>query len=158
MTLGQRLKIVRTEAKLSLEKVGSYFNITAQTLSRYENGERRPDNEFLNDFGKRFKLSGDWLLYGDPPMRKTTNADKNINDSFYELVDLIKATEITKDIPEIGIIGDYIAKITEDNPDNFILMLKYMLKYAPVRKSMFQFFYLFQKPLIDEGIKLLQEG
>jgi len=159
MTIGQRLKLVRTEAKLSLEKTCVFFGITAQTLSRYENGERRPDNEFLSEFGRHFKLSGDWLLYGESPMRKTTNADKSIKDSFFELTQLINANK-SKDIPLTDIIedGDYIGKMTDDNPDNFILMLEYMLKYAPVRKNMFQFFFLFQKPYIDEGIKLLKQG
>jgi transcriptional regulator with XRE-family HTH domain len=157
MTIGQRLKLIRNEAKLSLEKTGAIFDITAQTLSRYENGERRPDNEFLREFGKHFKLSGDWLLYGEPPMRKTINLDKSIEESFFELTHLINA----KKAPDVAIpdkLGDYLGKITDDNPDNFILMIEYMLKYASVRKSMFQFFYLFQKPQIDEHLKFLKEG
>lgn len=142
---------------MSLEKTGAIFDITAQTLSRYENGERRPDNDFLREFGKHFELSGDWLLYGEPPMRKATNLDKTIKESFFELIHLINA----KKVPDIAVpdyLGDYLGKITEDNPDSFILMFEYMLKYAPVRKNMFQFFFLFQKPMIDESLKLLQEG
>ena len=62
------------------------------------------------------------------------------------------------EVPIPDVLGDCLGKITEDNPDSFILMFEYMLKYAPVRKNMFQFFFLFQKPMIDEGIKLLQQG
>lgn len=157
MTIGDRLKLIRTEAKLSLEKTGAFFDITAQTLSRYENGLRTPDNDFLRDFGKHFKLSGDWLLYGEPPIRRTTNLDKSIKESFFELTHLINAKK-APDVPIPDTLGDYLGKITEDNPDNFILMFEYMLKYAPVRKNMLQFFFLFQKPMIDEGLKLLEEG
>jgi len=157
MDIGKRLKLVRNEAKLSLDKAGAIFGITAQTLSRYENGERRPDNDFLRDFGTYFNLSGDWLLYGDPPMRKTTNLDKSIKESFLELTHLINTTKVP-DISVPDTLGDYLGKLTEDNPDNFLLMFEYMLKYAPVRKNMFQFFYFFQKPLIDDSLKLLKEG
>ena len=157
MTIGQRLKLVRKEAKLSLEKAGAIFYVTSQTLSRYENGERRPDNDFLREFGKHFNLSGDWLLYGEPPMRKTTNLDKTIKESFFELTHLINAKK-APDVPIPDTLGDYLAKMTEYNPDSFILMFEYMLKYAPVRKNMFQFFFLFQKPMIDEGLKLLEQG
>jgi transcriptional regulator with XRE-family HTH domain len=157
MTIGQRLKLIRTEAKLSLEKTGALFDITAQTLSRYENGERRPDNDFLREFGKHFNLSGDWLLYDEPPMRKSTDLDRSIKESFFELTHLINAKKVS-DVPIPDALGDFLGTITEDNPDNFILMFEYMLKYAPVRKNMFQFFFLFQKPMIDEGLKLLQQG
>ena len=159
MTIGQRLKLIRTEAKLSLEKTGALFDITAQTLSRYENGERRPDHDFLRDFGKYFKLSGDWLLYGEPPIRKSTDLDKSIKEAFLELTHLInikKIPDIT--LSETDTMGDYLRSITKDNPDNLILMLEYMLKYVPVRKNMLQFFFLFQKPMIDESLKLLKQG
>ena len=157
MTIGARLKLIRNEAKLSLEKAGAIFDITAQTLSRYENGVRTPDNDFLREFGKHFKLSGDWLLYDEPPMRKATDMDKSIKVSFFELTHLINAKK-APDVPIPDTLGDFLGNITEDNPDNFILMFEYMLKYASVRKNMFQFFFLFQKPQIDERLKFLKEG
>jgi transcriptional regulator with XRE-family HTH domain len=157
MTIGARLKLIRNEAKLSLEKAGAIFDITAQTLSRYENGVRTPDNDFLRDFGKHFKLSGDWLLYGEPPIRKATNLDKDIKESFLELTHLIDA----KKVPDVGLpqkIGDSLERVTQDLPENFLIMFEYMLKYASVRKNMFQFFFLFQKPQIEERLKFLEEG
>ena len=56
MTIGARLKYVRNRFEMSLESTASIFDITAQTLSRYENGRRSPDNEFLEQFGKHFNL------------------------------------------------------------------------------------------------------
>jgi transcriptional regulator with XRE-family HTH domain len=157
MTIGDRLKLVRNEAKLSLEKAGAIFYITAQTLSRYENGTRTPDNDFLRDFGKHFKLSGDWLLYGEPPIRKGDNLDKNIKESFFELTHLINA----KKVPDVGLpekLGESLERVAQDLPENYLIMFEYMMKYASVRKNMFQFFFLFQKPMIDEQIKFLEKG
>ncbi len=157
MTIGDRLKLIRNEAQLSLEKAGAIFDITAQTLSRYENGVRTPDNDFLRDFGKYFKLSGDWLLYGEPPIRKGDNLDKNLKESFFELTHLVNARKV----PDVGLpekLGDSLERVTQDLPENYLIMLEYMMKYASVRKSMFQFFFLFQKPMIDDQIKFLEKG
>ena len=157
MTIGDRLKLIRNEAQLSLEKAGAIFDITAQTMSRYENGVRTPDNDFLRDFGKHFKLSGDWLLYGEPPIRKGDNLDKNLKESFFELTHLINARKV----PDVGLpekLGESLERVTQDLPENYLIMFEYMMKYASVRKSMFQFFFLFQKPMIDDQIKFLEKG
>jgi transcriptional regulator with XRE-family HTH domain len=141
MTIGARLKLIRKKNNLKLKEAGEIFDITAQTLSRYENGQRTPDNDFLETFGKYFKLSGDWLLYGEPPIYRAADLDRDIKESFLELSHLINS----KEAPGIDI------------PENFLLLLKYMLKYPRVRQSIFQFFYLFQKPLIDEHPEFLEK-
>lgn len=151
MTIGARLKLVRNRFKLNLEKTAAIFDITAQTLSRYENGRRTPDNDFLESFGKHFRLSGDWLLYGEAPIFKASDLDKDVKEVFLELSSLISS----KKNHEIAIPKVYnipLETMGEDIPDNFVLMLEYMLKDAEVRKNMFQFFFLFQKPGADERL------
>ena len=155
-TIGERLKMIRTRNNLKLKEAGAIFDITAQTLSRYENGQRTPDNEFLEYFGKHFNLSGDWLLYGEPPIYRADDLDRNVKESFLELSHLINS----KDVPDIALpekLDFSMEKITNDMPENFILLLKYMLKYPRVRKGIFQFFYFFQKPLIDEYTEFLEQ-
>ena len=157
MTIGARLKLVRNKAKLNLEKTAALFDITAQTLSRYENMRRTPDNEFLEAFGKHFNLSGDWLLYGEPPIFKAAEMDKDLKEVFVELSQLINSKKVPNiDIPDK--LGAFMEKISEDTPENFLIMLEYMHKFASVRKNIFQFFYLFQKPMMDERIKFLEQG
>jgi transcriptional regulator with XRE-family HTH domain len=155
MTIGARLKLIRTKFKLSLEKTGVLFDVTAQTLSRYENGKRTPDNDFLESFGKHFKLSGDWLLYGAPPIFKASDLDKDVKEAFVELSSLLSTKGSHKDIiPEVLRVS--MEKLTEDTPENFIMMLEYMLKDEAVRKDMFQFFHLFQKPPADKRMETLE--
>ncbi|MGD2090028.1 MAG: helix-turn-helix transcriptional regulator [Candidatus Aminicenantes bacterium] len=147
MTIGARLKMIRKSKELKLIEVGKIFDITAQTLSRYENDQRTPDNDFLEAFGKYFNLSGNWLLYNEPPIYKTDIQDRDIKESFLELSNLISS----KDVHDIDIPTelDFSQKITSDNPENYLLLIKYMLKYPIIRKGIFQFFYLLLKPLID---------
>ena len=158
MTIGARLKYVRNRFEMSLESTASIFDITAQTLSRYENGRRSPDNEFLEQFGKHFNLSGNWLLYGEAPVFKATEeSGKDINEAFYELSSLIGVKKVNDiDLLDKLKLKIPLEKLTEDSPENYILLFEYMMKYEEVRKAMFQFFYVFQKPAADERAEVLK--
>jgi transcriptional regulator with XRE-family HTH domain len=149
MTIGARLKAIRKAEKLKLIEVGKLFDITAQTLSRYENNQRTPDNDFLEAFGKHFNLSGNWLLYNEPPIYRTDEKERDIKESFLELSNLINY----KDVIDI----DMTEKITDNTPENFLLLIKYMLQYPIIRKGIFQFFYLLLKPMIDNHPELSEQ-
>ncbi len=149
MTIGARLKAIRKAEKLKLIEVGKLFDITAQTLSRYENNQRTPDNDFLEAFGKHFNLSGNWLLYNEPPIYRTDEKERDIKESFLELSNLINY----KDVINI----DMTEKITDNTPENFLLLIKYMLQYPIIRKGIFQFFYLLLKPMIDNHPELSEQ-
>ena len=156
MTIGARLKAIRKAKKLKLIEVGKLFDITAQTLSRYENNQRTPDNDFLEVFGKHFNLSGNWLLYNEPPIYRTDEKERDIKESFLELSNLISS----KDLHDIDIPAefDFSKKITGDIPENYLLLIKYMLKYPIIRKGIFQFFYLLLKPLIEKNPELIDNS
>ncbi len=157
MTIGERLRMMRKKEKLMLKELGDICGITAQTLSRYEKDERKPDYEFLGHFLKHFKISSDWLLFGESPIYKGGELDKEVKESFIELSHLISS----KDIPGIDRLEKFdltLEKITDDVPENYLLMLKYMMKNPIIRKGIFQFFYLFLKPLFDEHPELLEQG
>jgi transcriptional regulator with XRE-family HTH domain len=148
MTVGERLKMIRKKENLLLKEAGDICGITAQTLSRYENNDRKPDYEFLGRFVKHFKISSDWLLFGEPPIYKAVDLDRNVIESFIELYGLINS----KDIPNIDIpekLDFTLQKITDDIPENYLLLIKYMMKNPIIRKGILQYFYLFLKPLID---------
>jgi transcriptional regulator with XRE-family HTH domain len=157
MTIGERLRMIRKKENLLLKQLGDICGITAQTLSRYEKDERKPDYEFLGLFVKHFKISSDWLLFGEPPIYRGGDLNKDVKESFIELSHLISS----KDIPGIDRPEKFdvtLGKITDDIPENYLLMLKYMMKNPIARKGIFQFFYLFLKPLIDKHPELLEEG
>lgn len=47
-TFKDRLKQLRDERDLTLEQLSNQVNITQATLSRYENGHRKPDIDIAN--------------------------------------------------------------------------------------------------------------
>jgi transcriptional regulator with XRE-family HTH domain len=155
-TLGKRLKMIRKKENLILKEVAAICNVTVKTLSRYENDQRTPDNDFLKIFVTHFKISTDWLLFGESPIYKAAaNPDRNIKEAFIELSDLIFSQEIANiDIPEKL---DF-TQIVGDTPGNYLLLIKYMLKYPIIRKGIFQFFHFFLKPLINEHPELVEQS
>ena len=57
-----RLKALRTERNLSLNQLAKELNITAQSLSLYENAKRTINIDLLTDISKYFDVSADYLV------------------------------------------------------------------------------------------------
>lgn len=60
--LGSRLKILRLEAKLTQEEFGKPYSLKKSTVSQYESGSSRPDDELKKRIAKDFNVSLDWLM------------------------------------------------------------------------------------------------
>ncbi|MCP4217416.1 MAG: helix-turn-helix domain-containing protein [bacterium] len=152
------LKLIRKKHHLTLEKTAARFIISKQTLSRYENGDRTPDNEFIEEFGRHFDLSGDWLIYGEPPIFKT-DLSKDIEGLFLELSASLKDTDREPPPePMPGLIKISLENLTGDSPDNFIQLLHYMLKDRELRRDIFSFFHLITKPRSDRRESEIRKG
>lgn len=62
MTLGQRIKQLRTEKGLTQKDLSEKVNVTFQTVSKWENDENEPDVATLKELAKLFGCSMDDLL------------------------------------------------------------------------------------------------
>lgn len=60
--LGERLKKLRTERKLTQDELGKKINVTKVSISGYENGNRSPDTETLQRIADTFHVTTDYLL------------------------------------------------------------------------------------------------
>lgn len=61
--IGERIKILRNDKKLSLEELGKQVNRTASTLSRYENNQiTKWDPDFLKELAKALHTTSAYLL------------------------------------------------------------------------------------------------
>lgn len=60
--LGKRLKQLRTENNLTQEEFGKPYNIKKSTVSQYESGSSRPDDELKKRIANDFNVSLDWLM------------------------------------------------------------------------------------------------
>lgn len=61
-TFSQRMRELRKEKNITLEKLAEMLKTTKATLSRYENGKRIPNVEFVEELTKIFNVSVDYLL------------------------------------------------------------------------------------------------
>ncbi|MDI9478918.1 MAG: helix-turn-helix transcriptional regulator [Bacillota bacterium] len=70
--IGQRIKQLRKENKITQEELGKMFGMVKSTISLYENGKSNPDDEIKQKIADQFNVSIDWLL-GRTDERRTAD-------------------------------------------------------------------------------------
>ena len=45
--IGRRIKELRTENELTQQELAKILNVSSMSISFYENGQRKPDSEFI---------------------------------------------------------------------------------------------------------------
>ncbi len=63
--LGQRIKTFRCSLKLTQTDLGNYLGVSYQQVQRYEWGKDRPSINTVVNLAKLFKVSVDYLLFGE---------------------------------------------------------------------------------------------
>lgn len=62
MTIGQRIKDARTNAKYTQQQLADMIGVAKSTVTGYEKGIREPDSIKINAIAKALNVSGDYLL------------------------------------------------------------------------------------------------
>ncbi|MDO4470502.1 MAG: helix-turn-helix transcriptional regulator [Bacillota bacterium] len=93
MTPGERVKKIRKEKELTLEKFGERVGVTKQTISRIENGINSLTEQMIISICREFDINEEWLRSGSGEME----------------------TEITKE----DYIVDFVSKILKSQDDSF---------------------------------------
>lgn len=68
MTIGERIKAVRTDKKLTLEKFGEKIGIKKSSLSQIENGKVNVTDRVIKSICREFNVNEHWLLTGEGDM------------------------------------------------------------------------------------------
>jgi HTH-type transcriptional regulator, competence development regulator len=89
--LGDRLRRLRLEKKLTQEELGKKINVTKVSISGYENGNRTPDTETLQKLADFFNVTTDYLL------GRTDNPSPPESDIPEELNTLAKINQLIKE-------------------------------------------------------------
>ncbi len=68
MTQGERVKYIRKENDLTLDKFGERLGVTKTTISRIENGVNNLTDQMIKSICREFNVNFDWLKNetGDP--------------------------------------------------------------------------------------------
>ena len=78
MTLGQKIKKLRTEKGLTQKDLADDIHVTFQTVSKWENDENEPDVSTIRELAKLFGCTLDYLLSEEEEIK--TNIKENNED------------------------------------------------------------------------------
>ena len=80
MTAGERIKRIRKEKDLTLEKFGEKVGVTKQTISRIENGINSLTDQMVLSICRAFSVNEEWLRNGTgEPFIQVTPYEKTYN-------------------------------------------------------------------------------
>ena len=67
MSIGERVKELRSELKLTQIEFGRRIGTSGATVSTTESGKTTPDNQTLLLISREFGVRREWLEFGDEP-------------------------------------------------------------------------------------------
>lgn len=96
------LKKLRTERKLSQQKLAENFGITQQAIFNYENGINEPDIYMLKQFAEFFHTSVDYIVnYTEKPLPyDSVTVSEETPNSAKEMHHLILYRKLSSDTQE----------------------------------------------------------
>lgn len=103
----QKLKELRIERGIQQKDLAATLGIGANTLSRYENGKREPDNHTLVQLADYFGVSVDYLLAHDPENKKAPpQSDGTFEPELTEKDELDISKRLNAVLEDLGSTGE----------------------------------------------------
>ncbi len=86
MNLGHKIKQLRNEKDLSLEKLAHHLSIAKSILWKYEKDQTIPSAKIIKRIASFFNVSTDYLLFDESEKENITKiSDKNLLKKFEEV-------------------------------------------------------------------------
>lgn len=121
MTLGEKLKLLRSRRGWTQDQAAQQLGVTAQVVSNYERDYRSPDTEGLKHIAKVFNCSLDWLL--------GNSDDPDVSDPI---------TELFEQSPQAKRIIHSLARAKELDDEDYDIIAKQVddfIAYAKAKKN-----------------------
>lgn len=121
LTFPKNLKKLRKEMNLTQEELSKKLNISRQTLSYYETGNREPEINTLVKISRVFNCSLDFLLLGDNTQTvKNDKLNKILNFTDFSNIELLyslveKRNNIYDSLSELNNIINFLNSSLEDS-------------------------------------------
>nr|PZN02741.1 MAG: XRE family transcriptional regulator [Bacillota bacterium] len=93
MMIGERIKSLREERKITQQELARYLGVSQKTISNYENGERSPDPDTLRKIADYFDVTVDYLLGRSNHRQLTRKDERDIEKIIEETRQRIENTE-----------------------------------------------------------------
>lgn len=122
MTLGERIGIKRKESGLSQEKLGELFNVSRQTVYKWEADLAVPELDKLKGMAELFGVSLDYLINGKEEKKQLkTETNPKIRKLFITVVLLLIGISVFLLISLNGLKNDYLnLKNSVDNMNVYV--------------------------------------
>ena len=122
MTLGERISIKRKESGLSQEKLGELFNVSRQTVYKWEADLAVPELDKLKGMAELFGVSLDYLINGKEEKKQLkTETNPKIRKLFITVVLLLIGISVFLLISLNGLKNDYLnLKNSVDNMNVYV--------------------------------------
>ena len=85
MTLGERVKLLRTQKGLTQIEFGKQISASGATVSTTESGKTTPDNQTIAAICGAFNVSEQWLRTGEGEMFRPVSRDTELAAFFEDL-------------------------------------------------------------------------
>lgn len=121
--LGKRIKILRTEKGLTQEEFGKPYNIKKSTVSQYESGSSKPDDELKKRIAKDYNVSLDWLM-GLTNTRNISNAVNRISESVNDDPELAEFWDDLKDRDDLKLLFKQTKDLSPNDIKKIIRIIK----------------------------------
>ena len=124
LTQGERVKYLRDNLGMTLERFGNPLGVRKTTISRIEKGERNLTNQMLAAICKQYSVNEKWLLTGEGDIYKKPSDEigyyveelleyEGSGNPFYDII-----IEMMKEYQELDensktVIKNYFKKIGE---------------------------------------------
>ncbi|MHC1683030.1 MAG: helix-turn-helix domain-containing protein [Clostridiaceae bacterium] len=92
-TFAERLKELRNEKGISLDKLAEILSTTKATLSRYENNLREPKHEFVQNCAELFDVSVDYMVGKSNNKVLNKKDEKDIEKLLNQTIEIIDNQE-----------------------------------------------------------------
>lgn len=125
MTQGERIKAIRKELDLSLEKFGEKLGVGKSAISNIENGNRNLTEQMCKGICREFRVNEEFLKTGE-------------GDMFLEL-------------PEEDEVAAYVSELLEDDGNNplYVIIKEIMHTYSELTPKSQEVLRDFSKKLIS---------
>lgn len=82
MTLGERIREVRKNLKMTMDQFGERIGVTKSTISNIENGNRNATEHMIKSICREFEVNEEWLRTGTGDTFKEMTADEQAYNRF----------------------------------------------------------------------------
>ena len=118
MSVGKRLKDLRVKTKRTLKEQGETFNVSLNTVYRWEHDLARPRKSALAKIAVHYEVPLEWLLYGKNIDSQTDGDEISFLENNIEK-QLFRMYRKLSDSNKFKILG-YVERIYIENVDNAV--------------------------------------